>query len=192
MLSQFCFYRRTTENICKCIFTCFSPFVSSSPIPTAGLLKLAVLEIAATWPELPSPVSIALLSLSALDSNELARIFRRSFLRASVNANSDLVLYAQNIWFRILLNDRNWKQNLPFRRKSRNSCECVNWTYRCCCVALVNRIYRFCHCCDRTRFRSLDSGMTCDAAHSSLRSSVDRFSKRWPRFVVAAVAVRTW
>lgn len=65
------------------IRTCFSPFVSSSPIPTAGLLKLAVLETAATWPELPSPVSIALLSLSALDSNELARIFLRSFLRAS-------------------------------------------------------------------------------------------------------------
>lgn len=66
--------------------TCLSLSVSSHMlIEFIGLLKsLAVLEIADTCPGLPLPMSIALLSDSALDSSELARFFRRSFLRASI------------------------------------------------------------------------------------------------------------
>uniref|UniRef100_A0A182Q968 Uncharacterized protein n=1 Tax=Anopheles farauti TaxID=69004 RepID=A0A182Q968_9DIPT len=68
--------------------TDFSPGVPPSSVSMLivcmGLLKLAVLDIAATWPGLPlSPISIALPSDSALDSSDEARIFRRSFFRLS-------------------------------------------------------------------------------------------------------------
>ncbi|KNC23645.1 hypothetical protein FF38_13240 [Lucilia cuprina] len=54
-----------------------------------GLLKLAVLETASTWPGLLGSTSMALASDSALDSSEWARFFRLSFFRASTLATGE-------------------------------------------------------------------------------------------------------
>uniref|UniRef100_A0A182M212 Uncharacterized protein n=1 Tax=Anopheles culicifacies TaxID=139723 RepID=A0A182M212_9DIPT len=80
--------RRSPRACTKRVLTDFSPGVPPSSVSMLivciGLLKLAVLEMAATCPGLPlSPISIALPSDSALDSSDGARIFRRSFFRLS-------------------------------------------------------------------------------------------------------------
>jgi len=97
LFAAFASYRRYARHL-SFELTCLShplAFASLlSPMPSAlnGLLKLAVLETASTWPGLPplGSTSMPLASLSALDSNELGRGFRLSFFRASCRAIGDL------------------------------------------------------------------------------------------------------
>uniref|UniRef100_A0A182UIQ0 Secreted protein n=1 Tax=Anopheles melas TaxID=34690 RepID=A0A182UIQ0_9DIPT len=80
-----------------------------------GLLKLAVLEMAATCPGLPlSPISIALPSDSALDSSDAARIFRRSFFRLSMR-----VIWPGVPVHHLLLDDGERRDGLPLERGHR-------------------------------------------------------------------------